>query len=108
MGRPKITGPTVVVEVEGNLLIWTDGLLTGTNKELLKTARFLSTFGLPVSLTPFGPVVLASLDFPDAPERAVAAMLGARPGRGTVLEAPDEVLALFPYEKEMLSPEPEA
>lgn len=108
MGRPKITGPTIVVEIEGNLLIWTDGYLTSTNKELLRTAKFLSTFGLPVQLTPLGPEILAGLDFPDAPERAVAAMLGARPGRGRVLEAPEEVLALFPYEKENPTSEPEA
>ena len=97
MGRPSITGDSIVVVIDGDLLIWTDGLLSGTNKALIDAAYRLSKYELPVELSPFGPEIPASLDIVTSPERALAAMMGAKPGRARVLEAPKSVLALIPF-----------
>lgn len=100
MGRPSITGPTIVVDIDGELLIWTDGLLSGTKKAYVDEAKRLSKYNLPVLLTPFGPEIQADLEAVSSPEQAVAAMVGVLNGRARILQAPDSVLALLPFEDE--------
>ena len=98
MGRPSITGPTIVVAIEGDLLIWTDGFLSGTNPEHVAEARRLSLMEMDVMLTPYGPEIPASLESITFPERALAAMMGVLNGKARILEAPQEVLDLLPIE----------
>lgn len=98
MARPSITGPTITVSIDDDLLIWTDGLLSGTNKDYIDKAHHLSNISMPVDLTPFGPTIIANLYNPDAPEQALAAMFGVLNGRAKVLDAPKELLDLFPFE----------
>jgi hypothetical protein len=100
MGRPSITGPTIVVDIDGELLIWTDGLLSGTKKAYVDEAKRLSKYNLPVLLTPFGPEIQADLEAVSSPEQAVAAMVGVLNGRAKIIQAPDSVLALLPFEDE--------
>ena len=98
MGRPSITGETIVIAIEDDLLVWTDGLISGTNKDLVNAAILIGEQELLISLTPDGPEILASLDVITAPERAVAAMMGVLPGRARILQAPDYVLDLLPFD----------
>lgn len=100
MGRPSITGPTIVVDIDGELLIWTDGLLSGTKKEYVDEAKRLSKYHLPVNLTAFGPEIEADLEAVSSPEQAAAAMVGVLNGRAKILQAPDSVFALFPFDSE--------
>ncbi len=97
MVRPSITGETIVVQVEDALLVWTDGLISSTNREYVKTAKWVSENGLNIDLTPDGPTIKANLDDKEHPEQALAALMGVIPGRGRILQAPDSVLALLPY-----------
>lgn len=100
MGRPSITGSTVVVEIDGDLLTWTDGLLSGTNQEYVEKAKELSKYSSLVNVTLFGPEIIADLYTVETPEAALAAMMGAVPGRGRILQAPQEVLNLLPFDDE--------
>lgn len=97
MGRPSITGETIVIAIEDDLLVWTDGMISGTNRDHVKEAIRLGEQEVLISLTPDGPEILASLDHISAPERAAAAMMGVSPGRARILQAPDEVLDLIPF-----------
>jgi len=98
MGRPSITGETIVIAIEDDLLVWTDGLISGTSRELVDKAILIGEQELLISLTPDGPEIPASLDFITSPERAVAAMIGVSPGRARILQAPDYVLDLLPFD----------
>lgn len=100
MGRPSITGESIVVVIDDVVLAWTDGHLSGTDRESIKKAKFLSKYGLDVDLSPFGPTVPAGLDDVSAPERATAAMVGVNPGRARIVQAPDSVLNLLPFEQD--------
>ena len=97
MGRPSFTGESIVIAIEDDLLVWTDGAISGTNKELVAEAVHIGELELLVKLTLFGPEVLASLNVVSAPERAVAAMMGVAPGRARILQAPEVVLNLLPF-----------
>lgn len=98
MGRPKISGETLVVDIDGDLLVWTDGLISGDNKELVDKAKLASKYEVPTDLTVNGPKIAASLDHPDEPVRALAALIAASPGRATILQLPDELIDLLPFE----------
>lgn len=98
MARPSITGETIVVVIDGDVLTWTDGLLSGTNHDLVSKAHWVSDRQLPVDLTAFGPTVSASLTDIAFPERALAAMLGVKPGRGRIITAPEQILNMLPFD----------
>lgn len=98
MGRPKLSGDTLVVDIDGDLLVWTDGLISGDNKELVKKAKLASDFEVPTDLTINGPTIPASLNHPDEPVRALAALIAASPGRATILQLPDELIDLLPFD----------
>jgi hypothetical protein len=98
MGRPSITGDSIVIAIEDDLLVWTDGLISGTNKELVAEATLVGKMEILVSLSHFGPEISASLDDINAPERVVAAMMGVSPGRARILKAPDSVIDLLPFD----------
>lgn len=100
MGRPSITGETVVVAIDDVLLAWTDGHISGTDLESVKKAKFLGNYEIEVDLSPFGPTVIAGLNDVNAPERATAALVGVNPGRARILKAPDSVLNLLPFDLE--------
>lgn len=97
MARPSITGKTIVVQVENDLVVWTDGLISSDNKEYVKTAKWLSERHMPISVTIDGPTILCDLNDKEAPEKALAALMGIIPGRGRILQAPDNVLKLLPF-----------
>lgn len=109
MGRKSITQTTVVVQIEDDVLVWTEGVLSGTSKEYIAQAKLISAYKLPVSLSFFGPVIEADLTDDNAPEKAVAALMGVLPGRALLLQAPPEVMSLLPFgelseaDKELLS-----
>ena len=100
MGRPSITGESIVVAIDDDLLVWTDGLLSGTNRELIKEAEWLARYEVPVDITPFGPTVIANLTNLSIPEGVVGAMMGAAPGRGRIIQAPQSVIDLLPFDGE--------
>lgn len=96
--RPK-TDETIVVQVNNDLLVWTEGRISGTNPELIAAAKWVSEHRLNVDLTPYGPTIVAGLDDKERPDEAVAAMMGAVPGRGIILRAPEEVIDLLPFDE---------
>ena len=97
MSRKNITGSTVVVDIDGELIVWTDGLISGP-QNLVTAAKLMATISLPVELTPAGPTVVAELSDASNPAGALAALLGASAGRGRILSAPTEVLELLPFD----------
>lgn len=104
MPRPTITGPTIIVQVENSLLMWTDGYLSTDNPEYRKTANKLTDYQTPVNLTPFGPTIIANINQKNHPEQALAALLGIIPGRGRIIQAPESVLKLLPFPLETNQP----
>jgi len=100
MGRPLISGESIVVDIDGDLLVWTDGLISGENHELVKKAKQASKFELPTNLTVNGPTVDAFLDDPQQPLKALAALIAASPGRATILNIPDSIIDLLPFDDE--------
>ncbi len=101
MGRPRKESTQVVVEINGDYLVWSDGHLSGTNKELTDEAEKLGKYEVDIDITPFGPNIPASLIIISSPERAVAAMMGAGYGRARLLKAPKTVLDLLPFDDEI-------
>lgn len=99
MARPKIETKSIVIDSDGKLIVWTDGMLSGDN-ETIKTVRFNASMNLPTPLTAFGPVVDADLSDVNNMAGALAAMLSANQGRSRILEAPDELLDLLPIYNE--------
>jgi hypothetical protein len=99
MSRKNITGQTIAVDADGELLVWTDGHISGS-AELVKKARYAANIELPVDITFLGPTVIAELDNAENPAGALAAMLSVTPGRGRILDAPKEVLDLLPEDFE--------
>lgn len=91
MARPSITPASIVVAVEQDILTWTDGLLGGTNRELIESAKIAALAELEVPLTYHGPNVPASLNRDEHPARIVAALLSVAPGRARVLQCPESV-----------------
>lgn len=92
MARPSISGPSIVVSIDGDVLVWTDGHLTGENKEHIKAAKWLSSYGIPVEVNRDGLTIEAQLDNPENQLGALAAMLGVIPDRGRILEAPSSLM----------------
>lgn len=100
MGRPPAHGETLVVDIDGTLMVWTDGHLSCENKEYVKEAKIASKFEVPVDITIVGPKIKAGLDNPNEPIRALAAMVYVSPGRATILKAPTDVTDLLPFNEE--------
>jgi hypothetical protein len=100
MGRPALHGETLVVDIDGTLMVWTDGHLSCDNKEYVKEAKLASKFEVPVDLTIIGPTIPAGLDDPNEPIRALAAMIYVSPGRATILQAPITVTDILPFNEE--------
>lgn len=84
------------VDVDGELLVCTNGHVSGL-KGLVDEVKRNSWLQMPVRLTPDGPVVVANLEG-DA-GNVLAALMSVYPERSRVLEAPDEALALLPYDE---------
>lgn len=98
MGRPKKSGPSIVVDVDGELIVWTDGLLSCDNREYVKDAKRASFLKVPTDLSFHGPTIPADLDDVENVLGVVAAMIAVNPGRAIILSAPDSVLDALPYE----------
>lgn len=95
MARPSITPASIVVAVEEDLLVWTDGLISGTNRTYIENAKIAGLAELEHPLTIDGPRVAASLRREEHPARIVAALMSVAPGRARILQAPDEVLNML-------------
>lgn len=100
MARPTLHGETLVVDIDGTLLVWTDGHLSCDNKEYLKQAKLASKFNVPVDITIAGPTIPANLDDPNSPIQALAAMIYVSPGRATILQASQDVTDILPFNEE--------
>ena len=87
------------VDVDGELLVCTDGHVGGFPSTVEDVKRN-SWAKLPVMLTPDGPLVVADLN--GKPENVLAALMSVNPERTRILEAPDSVIALLPYEEELV------
>jgi hypothetical protein len=98
MGRPRKETKQLVVEIDGNYLVWSDGHLSGNNPEIIKEAQYLSHYEIDIELTPLGPTIKANVTDAEHPEQALAAMMGAGKGRARLLEAPQEVIDLLPFD----------
>lgn len=82
---------TIVVDSDGEILSYTNGLLSGPAK-LINIAKRNSRARLPVQLIPpFGETFEANLEDPNERLNVLAAMFSVNPGRSRVLEAPDEI-----------------
>lgn len=95
MARPSITPASIVVAVDQDILTWTDGLLSGTNRTLVENAKIAALAELEVPLSYYGPTVPASLDKTEHPARIVAALMSVSPGRARILQCPDEVVRMM-------------
>lgn len=102
MGRPQISGDSIVVAIDTELLVWTDGHLSG-DKTLVSTSKLASFVGLEVQLFVGGPTYVADLNDKADLMNVVAALFAAGPGRAKLLEAPAVVMGAFelPFEDVM-------
>lgn len=107
MSRPAKPVTQIIVKIDRDYLVWTDGFLSGSNKELIDKAKKLSDLEIAIDLTPYGPTIPANLNIITNPEQAVAAMLGAGAGRGFLIKAPREVLDLLPLEDDDETEDPD-
>jgi hypothetical protein len=89
MGKPKKTGKTIVVELDGGLMAWTDGVISG-NKYLVAKAKELSDERFPIWVRSKLRTFTANLDDPNDRVGAVAAMIGLSVERANILEIDDE------------------
>ena len=87
------------VDIDGELLVCTDGHVGGFPMTVKEVQRN-SWAKLPVMLTPEGPTVVA--DLKGEPVNVLAALMSVNPERTRILEAPDSVIALLPYEEELI------
>jgi len=94
MGRRPSHGPTVAVDIDGDLLMYCDNRLTG-KKHLTDAAWVASIMQREVLLTARGPRVVANLDNPEDFIAIAAALISVSPGRARVVEAPQEVLNML-------------
>lgn len=85
MVRSSKTGETITVEVDGRFIVWTDGHFGG-DAELVKKAKELSKYSVPVRIG--NGYVMAEATDKDNPMGAIAAMLGAAPGRARLVGVP--------------------
>lgn len=92
MARPRIpTGDTILVRIDGGLLAWTDGYLSG-DPELVRRAKQLSSDRAIIRI-PRTPYPYAAI-LEDKTNRAgaLAAMVGVEPGRAQILQVDEETL----------------
>jgi hypothetical protein len=99
MARPTIETKSIVVDSNGQLVVWTDGHLSGDAK-LVKEAKLNSELKLPTPISPFGPIIPADLTDVNNLAGVLAALSSINLGRTRILEAPDEVLDLIPIYNE--------
>lgn len=85
---------SIVVDSDGELLVWTDGSLSGSH-ELKKKVKRASDLEKPVNLIYGVEDVVASLDNIEDYLAVTAAMFAASPGRTRLLEAPKSVMEWF-------------
>lgn len=96
MGRKrKYDEVAVVVEIDGELLTWVNGSISG-KKELLDDVKLFASLGKHVDITPMGPIVRAQIDNIENPMGALAALISVSPGRARILEVPQNVLDRLP------------
>lgn len=84
------------VDVDGELLVCTNGHVSGL-KGLVDEVKRNSWLGMKVNITPDGPSVVADLEGEGI--NVLAALMSVYPERSRILEAPDSVLALLPYDE---------
>ena len=92
MVMPSKTNPTIVVDVDGKLIAWTDGQFGG-DKELIKQAEYVGM--LQRSVHPWFLIEPIRADLSDEANRvgALAAMLGISPGRAIIREIDDSTMS---------------
>jgi hypothetical protein len=83
------TGKTIVVELNGGLMVWTDGVISG-DEYLVAKAKELSDRKFPIWIDCQSKTFTANLDDPNDRVGAVMAMIGLSPGRAHILEIDDE------------------
>lgn len=90
----KYVHNTVVVDADGDVIVWVNGSLSG-DKTLVERVKFYSDLSFPVEMIPSRHIVNADITDPENPLTALAALFMAKPGRVRVLEAPDSVIKFY-------------
>lgn len=99
MSRPKLPTKSIVIDSDGKLIVWTDGMLSG-DAERIKEVKFNASMNLPTRLSVVGPIIDADLSDVNNLAGVLAAMISVAQGRSRILEAPEEVLDLIPIYNE--------
>jgi hypothetical protein len=89
MGKSKKVKSRIVVELNGGLMIWENGVISG-DEFLVAKAKELSNERFPVWIDCQSKSYTANLDDPNDRVGAVAAMIGLSVGRANILEIDDE------------------
>lgn len=97
IGRLRKPVLSILVDVDGELIAYTDGHLSGSRKTI-NTIKLNSKLKLPINISYAGPEINSDLNA--KPENILAAIMSAYPERSRILEAPKEVLSLLPFEDE--------
>lgn len=91
----------IVIDSDGELLIYTKGHISGSY-ELKKRLQRVAALEREVQLVaPHGQTIKASLDNPADALAICAALVGVNPGRSTILDAPDEVWDFLEAQEEI-------
>lgn len=98
MGRKKLSKETVVVDVNGTLLAWTDGYFSGDLKKINRAKeharRGEEGFPVRIPISHHGPWVTPGNNHAI---RAAAAMIAIDPARSRIVKAPPYVLATLDH-----------
>lgn len=85
----------VIVEINGDLLVWADGHLSGP-AHLVETAEWAHRERVQQSLGEGGKPLVSNLRKKDRPELAAAAMMAVRPHDAQIVKAPERVWRWVP------------
>lgn len=81
-----------VVDADGVLVVYANGVVSSDDKELVKTIRSMSERKLHVKVKPYGRQNSVEANLNGNHMNILAALMSAKPGRTRVLEAPDDIM----------------
>jgi hypothetical protein len=101
MVMPSKTQPSIVVELEGRLLVWTDGSISGDKELVALVKERVDSIHFVLAPSTDEPVKTV-LDEPENRLGALAALICLHPGRTRILELDDETFIRFYGPRESL------
>lgn len=94
IGRLRKPAISIAVDVDGELVLYTDGHISASRKTI-SNIKMNSNLKMPINITYAGPEIISDLNA--EPINVLAAIMSVYPERSRILEAPKEVLDVLPF-----------